>query len=294
MTDHDTKSPPRGGNSRENGSAARGRPATLDPVLLEIMRHKVEAIADEICLTLLRTCRSVFVNEAADFAVGLIDLEGEMFALGAGEQDDLDQRPGRAYPRDHGNAGTRRRDRHQRPLHVASDGDPSPRPPCDPPLFPRPGTRRLRLGLHPLHGRRWEVPRQHVALYRRHLPGGVPHPSHEAHAKGRAQRGLHSPVQGELPAPGDQHGGPQGHAGGARSGRAAGPGHHFPLRGSRRSSRASARSRTMRRRRRAKFFACCRTAPTISGTISTTTSSPPFRSGCASRPPWTTGGCTST
>ena len=80
MTDHDMKSPPRGGNSRENGGAAHGRPAALDPVLLEIMRHKVEAIADEICLTLLRTCRSVFVNEAADFAVGLIDLEGEMFA----------------------------------------------------------------------------------------------------------------------------------------------------------------------------------------------------------------------
>ncbi len=52
---------------------------TLDPVLLEIMRHKVEAIGDEICITLLRTCRSVFVNEAADFAVGVLDVDGEMF-----------------------------------------------------------------------------------------------------------------------------------------------------------------------------------------------------------------------
>ena len=51
----------------------------LDPVLLEIMRHKVEAIADEICITLLRTSRSVFVNEAADFAVGMLDLDGEIF-----------------------------------------------------------------------------------------------------------------------------------------------------------------------------------------------------------------------
>jgi N-methylhydantoinase B len=52
----------------------------IDPVLLEIMRHKVEAIADEICLTLLRTSRSVFVNEAADFAVGMLDLDGRIFA----------------------------------------------------------------------------------------------------------------------------------------------------------------------------------------------------------------------
>ncbi len=62
-----------------DGGGPAGGAAVLDPVLLEIMRHKVEAIADEICITLLRTCRSVFVNEAADFAVGLIDLEGEVF-----------------------------------------------------------------------------------------------------------------------------------------------------------------------------------------------------------------------
>ena len=68
-----------GGAHRRAAGETDGGPATLDPVLLEIMRHKVEAIADEICLTLLRSCRSVFVNEAADFAVGLVDLEGEIF-----------------------------------------------------------------------------------------------------------------------------------------------------------------------------------------------------------------------
>ena len=78
MTDHGAR--PANGNPRQpDCGMASGRPAALDPVLLEIMRHKVEAIADEICITLLRTCRSVFVNEAADFAVGLIDLEGEIF-----------------------------------------------------------------------------------------------------------------------------------------------------------------------------------------------------------------------
>ena len=68
---------PAGGGPVRGDSA--GKTPALEPVLLEIMRHKVEAIADEICLTLLRTCRSVFVNEAADFAVGLIDLDGEIF-----------------------------------------------------------------------------------------------------------------------------------------------------------------------------------------------------------------------
>ena len=61
-------------------TSTRARPKVkIDSVLLEIMRHKVEAIADEICLTLLRTSRSVFVNEAADYAVGLIDPKGEVF-----------------------------------------------------------------------------------------------------------------------------------------------------------------------------------------------------------------------
>jgi N-methylhydantoinase B len=63
-----------------NDASAALAPQKLDPVLLEIMRHKVEAIADELCLTLLRTSRSVFVNEAADFAVGMLDAEGETFA----------------------------------------------------------------------------------------------------------------------------------------------------------------------------------------------------------------------
>ena len=54
-------------------------PMKIDPILLEIMGNKVCAIADEMCLTLLRTSRSVFVNEAADFAIALADTEGEVF-----------------------------------------------------------------------------------------------------------------------------------------------------------------------------------------------------------------------
>ena len=68
--------------AKRGKSGARSKPRapmSMDPVLIEIMRHKIEAIADELCLTLLRTSRSVFVNEAADFAVGLLDLEGQIF-----------------------------------------------------------------------------------------------------------------------------------------------------------------------------------------------------------------------
>ena len=78
MTDYRVNPTAFGPTSHGESDPSGGAPA-LEPVLLEIMRHKVEAIADEICITLLRTCRSVFVNEAADFAVGLIDLEGEIF-----------------------------------------------------------------------------------------------------------------------------------------------------------------------------------------------------------------------
>jgi N-methylhydantoinase B/oxoprolinase/acetone carboxylase alpha subunit len=45
-----------------NDASAALAPQKLDPVLLEILRHKVEAIADQLCLALLRTSRSVFVN----------------------------------------------------------------------------------------------------------------------------------------------------------------------------------------------------------------------------------------
>ena len=75
-----TRKPKSGTRTRKAAaSGTQALAAPFDPILLEIMRHKVEAIADEICITLLRSCRSVFVNEAADFAVGLVDLDGEMF-----------------------------------------------------------------------------------------------------------------------------------------------------------------------------------------------------------------------
>ncbi len=59
---------------------------SMDPVLLEIMSNKVTAIADEMRMTMQRTARSVFVNEGSDFAVGMIDVSGEVFAWPPGSK----------------------------------------------------------------------------------------------------------------------------------------------------------------------------------------------------------------
>ena len=68
---------------RTQPRAAAGR---FDPVILEIMRHKVEAIADEMRITLHRTSRSVFVNEGSDFAIGLADVTGQIFGWPPGSK----------------------------------------------------------------------------------------------------------------------------------------------------------------------------------------------------------------
>jgi N-methylhydantoinase B len=53
---------------------------TLESVLLEVLSRKFAAIADEMALTLKRTSRSPFVKEAADFGVGVADVNGRIFA----------------------------------------------------------------------------------------------------------------------------------------------------------------------------------------------------------------------
>lgn len=51
----------------------------VDPITLEILGRKFAAITDEVYLTVQRTARSSFVNEVLDFAVGLLDLDGNLF-----------------------------------------------------------------------------------------------------------------------------------------------------------------------------------------------------------------------
>lgn len=52
----------------------------LDPVTLEILGRKLVAITDEIYFTVQRTARSSYVNEVADFAVAMLDVNGDVFA----------------------------------------------------------------------------------------------------------------------------------------------------------------------------------------------------------------------
>ncbi len=52
----------------------------LDPVTLEILNNKVAAVAEEMCVTLQRTGRTLYVKETADFACALAGLDGRFFA----------------------------------------------------------------------------------------------------------------------------------------------------------------------------------------------------------------------
>ena len=51
----------------------------IDPVTLEILNTEIAAATEEMALTLKRTGRSLYVKEAVDFAVGLVDLHGKFF-----------------------------------------------------------------------------------------------------------------------------------------------------------------------------------------------------------------------
>lgn len=53
---------------------------TLDPVLLEILGNKFASVTEEMCLTLQRTGRTLYVKETADFACALAGADGRFFA----------------------------------------------------------------------------------------------------------------------------------------------------------------------------------------------------------------------
>ncbi len=52
----------------------------LDPILLEILYHKVKAATEEMSITLARTARTTYVKEASDFGTALATLGGKFFA----------------------------------------------------------------------------------------------------------------------------------------------------------------------------------------------------------------------
>ena len=56
----------------------------VDPVTLEVIRHGVIAIANQIDANITRTAFSPFIYEYKDYAVGLLDAEGRLIAQNSG------------------------------------------------------------------------------------------------------------------------------------------------------------------------------------------------------------------
>src|SRR5579875_2667165 len=64
----------------------RGDPmiATIDPVTLEVIRHGIVSIADQIDANMTRTAFSPYIYEYKDYAVGLTGPRGELVAISTG------------------------------------------------------------------------------------------------------------------------------------------------------------------------------------------------------------------
>src|SRR5947199_10400115 len=56
---------------------------TIDPVLLEVLRNRLDAIADEMELTLLKSAASPIVKEGLDASAALFNTRGETIAQAA-------------------------------------------------------------------------------------------------------------------------------------------------------------------------------------------------------------------
>src|ERR1017187_1653786 len=56
----------------------------VDPVTLEVIRHAIVSITDQIDANITRTAFSPYIYEYKDFAVGLTDAEGRLIAQSTG------------------------------------------------------------------------------------------------------------------------------------------------------------------------------------------------------------------
>src|SRR5207253_1059750 len=63
--------------------AAPAGGAAIDPVLLEVLRNRLDAIADEMELTLLKSAASPIVKEGLDASAALFSVQGETIAQAA-------------------------------------------------------------------------------------------------------------------------------------------------------------------------------------------------------------------
>ena len=56
--------------------------ASIDPFTLEVIRHALTSIAEEMSLVVMRSARSPLLREAGDLSSALTDAEGNMIAQG--------------------------------------------------------------------------------------------------------------------------------------------------------------------------------------------------------------------
>ncbi len=57
-------------------------PKRFDPILVEVMKNELTAIAEEMGITMKRTARSIGAREAGDFSTALVDAKGRLIAQG--------------------------------------------------------------------------------------------------------------------------------------------------------------------------------------------------------------------
>lgn len=65
-------------------SDASGHEVEIDPITLELLRHSLAAIADEIEVDITRTAYSPLIYEYRDYAVGLLDTDGRLITCARG------------------------------------------------------------------------------------------------------------------------------------------------------------------------------------------------------------------
>lgn len=53
-----------------------------DPVLLEVVHNRLEAIVEQMSLAMLKTAQTSILHDARDYSVALLTLEGELMAIG--------------------------------------------------------------------------------------------------------------------------------------------------------------------------------------------------------------------
>src|SRR5215468_8391988 len=61
-------------------SQLQSQPHSVDPITLEVIRHGLVSITDQIDANITRTAFSPYIYEYKDFAVGLVDAEGDIIA----------------------------------------------------------------------------------------------------------------------------------------------------------------------------------------------------------------------